>query len=159
MTNIKKIPWFLALSMIITAGCAPIPTSEHFVQLQKEFPASFEEVWNSSLQVIETFDGTIITKDKSSGLITCKITGNKTEGEFYTNIFVTASQNEIPTVVFVTPYNSLTYSRNSWEGPSSNSKNGVITEVRNISFHKNHFINFSNTFYKRLEDEIRGNKS
>ncbi|OQX52256.1 MAG: hypothetical protein B5M53_09075 [Candidatus Cloacimonas sp. 4484_209] len=99
MSPAKKISYFFILFIFIFIGCAHLPTSEHPMEINKVFHASFDKTWDSVLEVVKTSKGIIITKDKSSGLIVYKL-----KSQIYTNVYLKDSPSTNTTVVYVVPW-------------------------------------------------------
>ena len=91
--------------VLLVIGCAPnIPKSDYLLQIKRSFRASFDKTWDSVLEVVKTSKGTIITKDKSSGLIVYSIIDSKSKTKVYMNIYLKNHPTTNITVVYLTPW-------------------------------------------------------
>lgn len=153
MNDAKKISCFLVLSLFVV-GCGPhIPTSEYPVEVQKAFHVPFDNVWDSSLDVIETFDGTIIAKDKSSGLITCKFSADKSQSKTYINIYIRRDLQNSISNVYIIPYTSSIYTAMRLQ------EQGIILQFEDFSFRKDYFSEISKTFFEKLRGRLEQSES
>ena len=95
----------IIIIVLIVLGCTPnIPKSDYPLEIERSFHASFDKTWDSVLEVVKTSKGTIITKDKSSGLILYSILDNKSKSQVYMNIYLKSHPNSNITVVYLTPW-------------------------------------------------------
>jgi len=134
--------------MFITAGWADIPTSEYPVEIQRTFYVSFNEVWDNTLEILETFDGTIIAKDKSSGLITYKISANSSGHKTFINIYIKRNQNITTTNVYVITYDCSRYTDTRFPGRR------VQLLFFDIFIQKSYFMEISSLFFEKLEKKV-----
>lgn len=100
----QKISFFIISIIFIALGCAPhIPKSEYPVETEKLFHASFDKTWNSVLEVIRISEGTIITNDKYSGLITYSVLDKESKSQIYMNVYLRSHPDPNITVVYLFP--------------------------------------------------------
>ena len=146
----KKEIFCLFVFAFTVAGCGPkIPTSDDPVEIEKVFNASFDNVWNNSLGVIKTIGGTIITQDKSAGLVTCKFPARDSETQTYANIYIKRHpQNERTATIYVTPFTYSSYTAIKF--PERN----IRLEFQDISFRNDYFSDIGNAFFDGLTRKL-----
>lgn len=88
MSIARNMSYFVMVFVFIGIGCVHIPTSEHPIEIEKSFNASFDSVWNSVLKIVENSQGNIITEDKSSGLIVYSIFDNESRSQIYMQVYL-----------------------------------------------------------------------
>jgi len=87
--HISEKPFFLIIIVLIIIGCGPtIPISDHSLQIKKSFHASFDKTWNAVLRIVKISKGTILTEDKSSGLIVYSIIDSKSRSQVYMQVYL-----------------------------------------------------------------------
>lgn len=157
MSDVKKI---LCLSVLfsLVAGCGPyIPISENPVAVEKVFHAPSDKVWDNCLDIIKGLNGTIITRNKSAGLITYtykSFTGTSKpetyKNIYYTNIYIKKHpQNQNDTIVHIIPFNCSAYTVITF--PQRN----VQLEFQDISFRNDFFIDIGNVFFDGLKARLK----
>lgn len=153
MNDAKKMCSVLVLCLFVV-GCGPhIPTSEYPMEVEKVIHAPFESVWDNSLQVIETLEATIIAKDKSSGLISCKFPHDKSKSQTYTNIYIRSNpQNRSVVNIYLIPYDFSSYAAIRYVKYPE--EKGVILRFRNMSFRKNYFSDVYDMFFDKLKGKL-----
>ncbi len=103
MRIFDKTLFSVIVIVLIVMGCAPnIPKSDYPLEIKRSFHASFDNIWDSVLEVVKTSKGTIITKDKSSGLIVYSI-NSKSKSQVYMNVYLKNHPTTNITVVYLTP--------------------------------------------------------
>ena len=103
MRIFDKTLFSVIVIVLIVMGCAPnIPKSDYPLEIKRSFHASFDNIWDSVLEVVKTSKGTIITKDKSSGLIVYRI-NSKSKSQVYMNVYLKNHPTTNITVVYLTP--------------------------------------------------------
>lgn len=104
MSITKKMFYFVILFMSIWIGCGPhIPTSQYPMEIEKIFYVSFDKTWNAVLEVVKISNGTIITNDKSSGLITYSVFDKESKSQIYMNVYLKNYPDTDTTVVYLIP--------------------------------------------------------
>lgn len=152
MINAKLIFCILAPCMFF--GCAHIPRSKQPLEVHESVNASFENTWNAGVVTVGDLKGTVFAKDKTAGLITCKIPGRKRESAQYVNIFVkTDSQNLCD--VYIVPHAFSTYTRYNFP---YRSKEKIIFIFEDIYSGKDHLSNVGSAFFEKLEVNLRGRR-
>ena len=109
MSITERMPFSIILGFLIATGCATltgptvptIPTSRYPLEIEKVFHSPFGETWDSALEVM-TSKGTIINKDKSSGLIVYTIFDKKSKKKVYGNVYLKSHPDKNDTVVYFT---------------------------------------------------------
>jgi len=153
MKLIRNTPWLFILCTIIVSGCGPdIPTAKYPAREQKLLHASFDEVWNNTLETVKTLGGTIIAQDRSSGFITSKISLT------YINTYIRGKKNESAIVVFMVPYSCTSYPYSLYTSPEQNVSPGKyftpkqidILEIYNVNFQKDYSPTISDVFFDKL---------
>lgn len=62
----------ILLLLSFSIGCSPkIPQLKYSAEIEKEFNAPFDKIWDSTLEVLKLSNTKIIMEDKTSGLIVC----------------------------------------------------------------------------------------
>jgi hypothetical protein len=92
-----------------TVGCAAnvnVPQTETPLILQKSYNTSFDKAWDSVGQVVNTL-GEVLTIDKNSGFMLCKMKATDPTLKQYVNVYV-AKKADHGSIVYVTLYR--------WEG-------------------------------------------
>jgi len=98
--------FFLVPIVLITAGWTSIPKAEYPSEIQHDFYASFDKTWDGVLEVVKILKGTIITKDKSSGVVVFSIDDNTAESkvkQIYVNIYLKSQSTTNTTLVYLIP--------------------------------------------------------
>jgi hypothetical protein len=104
MSRITKISCLIFFLTILSIGCGPkIPTAERPAEIQRTFQASTEKVWDSVSEVIRITGGTILTKDKSSGLITYSTIAKEYQFPIYLNVYIKSAVAANTTIVYLIP--------------------------------------------------------
>lgn len=106
MSKNKKVAFLLIPIVFIAAGWTSIPKAEYPSEIQKDFYASFDKTWDGVLEVAKMLNGTIITKDKSSGVVVFSIDNNTAESkgkQIYVNIYVKSQSTTNTTLVYLIP--------------------------------------------------------
>jgi len=100
----EKTLFLIIVIVLILMGCAPnIPKSDYPLEIKRSFHASFDNTWDSVLEIVKTSKGTIITKDKSCGLIVYSIIDSKSKSQVYMNVYLKNHPTTNITVVYLTP--------------------------------------------------------
>ncbi len=97
MSPAKKISYFFILFIFIFIGCAHLPTSEHPMEINRVFHASFDKTWDSVLEVVKMSRGTVIAEDRSSGLIVFSLL----DSQIYINIYLKNKPTIKTTIVYL----------------------------------------------------------
>jgi len=96
----RKLTNFCLVSLIMiifVCSCTQrLPRSEYPIQFKRDFNASFDKTWDAVLTVIKRTHGTIITKDKSSGLIVF----SRFDSIFFNILIMDDFESNIATVYF-----------------------------------------------------------
>jgi len=105
-------PYFLIIVIfLIVIGCSPnIPKSNYPLQMKRSFHASFDNTWNAVLETVKKSEGTIITEDKSSGLIVYSFTDRKSKSQVYMNVYLKNYPTTNITEVYLIPWVKTNYS-------------------------------------------------
>lgn len=103
MRVLGRVYFPIIIVALIAMGCAPqIPKSEYPAQRERSFNASFDKAWDAVSEVVKTSNGTIITADKSSGLISYSL-HDKSGSPVYMNVYLKKHPTESRTIVYITP--------------------------------------------------------
>ena len=104
---VRKKLYILTISLILVwTGCGSIhlPTSEHPINIERVFHASFDDVWDSVLEVVNISNGNIITVDRPAGLIVYSIYDNELHDQAYNNVYIKSNANGDATTVYFCPH-------------------------------------------------------
>ncbi|PIS37527.1 MAG: hypothetical protein COT35_05615 [Nitrospirae bacterium CG08_land_8_20_14_0_20_52_24] len=77
-----------AFLLSLCTGCAHIPESEHPAEFYRVYDATFDQVWDSLLKTVSASEGSIVTQEKTSGLIVYSIHDKKLKSKVYVNLYV-----------------------------------------------------------------------
>jgi len=104
----KKINYLFIVIIFFTAGWSSIPKSDCPAEIKKDFPSTFDQVWEAVFEVVKNLRGTVIAKDKSSGLIVlyynvCDSERNHELKQIYINVYIKSQSNANITSVYMFP--------------------------------------------------------
>jgi len=172
MNNAKLIFCLIWPCLLLAAGCEPkLATSEHPAVMEKVFLASPDRVWQYSLEVIQSQNGTVLTKDKSLGLIMCKIPDSSIAGPksragegiwksydtkkypepfIYLNVYIKQpSAGDSTAIVYAIPYDALSNVCFARLVPEK------ISAFQDVTFRKNYESQVSNMFFEGLRANLK----
>jgi hypothetical protein len=90
--------------MFYLFGCSPnLRLPEHplrALDMPKIYHASYENVWNAIIKVVDSSHGTIVVNDKKSGLIVYSIPDKESTHNIFVNVFVEYSDRNKFTLVY-----------------------------------------------------------
>lgn len=102
----KKINYLFIVIIFFTAGWSSIPKSDYPAEIQRVFPASFDQTWNAIMEVVNLYKGNFISKDKSSGIIVFSVSDTEQESEIkqvFVNIYLKSQPGRNLTLVYLFP--------------------------------------------------------
>jgi len=138
---------FLFILLCSTSGWAKmrLPVSEKPVKIKEVFYASFDKVWEGILEVLKFFKGTIIVKDKSSGIITYKLSPQK-----FINIYIKKTKSYVN--CFIVPYDLETRFATRYPDPKTK------LNFYEILIHKNYMDSTYEIIFEKLMCKINKSK-
>lgn len=106
MIKNNSVKLLSALLILTLLSCAPqIPKKEYPLEIEKEYNTSFDRAWDSVQEVISTYNGKILHKDKDSGLILYQIKDEGMNLQFFNNLYIEKLANNSVKIYFF-PYKS-----------------------------------------------------
>lgn len=172
MNNARLICCLIWPCLFLAVGCGPkLTTSESPAVIKKDFLASPDLVWQSSLELIQRMNGTILAEDKTLGLITCKIpdssiarpksragegiwkrvdTKQYPEPVVYLNVYIKQPSPGGPiATIYAIPYDVLSNVCYARVVPEK------ITTFKDVTFRKNYESEVSNMFFEGLRANLK----
>lgn len=149
MSAVKKTGYRIIIFLLVACGCAHVPTLEYPLEIEKSFNSSFDEAWDSVIEVIESSGGIITAHDKHSGLITFKAMHNTISPKIFVNVYVT--QQKQGTRTFATPYACTHHPM------SKTLEGGIIVKFEDISCRENYEYENNRYFFEELGKKLGGN--
>lgn len=140
--NVKKIGFLIFVLILLTGSSCrgpQLPALEYPVESKGVFSASFDEVWAAAIEVAKiSFGGTLITADKSSGLICYKRTN------LYINVHIKKYlDSDSTTVVYIYPWHRT--------GPYITADQPIYTRKARI-----YNADVESRFFYKLESKLEG---
>lgn len=108
MIALKNLQYFIIIIIFLVAiGCMTgplhIPESGYSRQINRVYHASFSKTWESVLEVLKLANGSIITEDKDSGIISYSVYDEKSKSPVYINVYIEERPNKEKTIVYFFP--------------------------------------------------------
>lgn len=100
MKTLRLLALSVLLMPLVVGRSAPFPTTEEPLEIVRVLDASFDHAWNEALPVAR-FTGTIVSADKSSGILCYTTPDPATKAQVYVNVYIKKRTADQKLVIYV----------------------------------------------------------
>jgi hypothetical protein len=88
---------------VLSSSAAALPQADFPVEMKRSLPVRSDVALTALLDIVRESAGKVITSDKSSGLLVCKLVTPLSPKGVYFNVLIKPAQNNSQTTVYVWP--------------------------------------------------------